>query len=133
MKKIILMLSLALFLASCNHNAVEKPENLIEEEVMTNILYDLSIMEAMKSQNPYAPQNQSINPKEYIFKKYKIDSLQFANSNRYYVSQIEEYKKMYDQVNERLKKEKKATDSLVLIKGNGTQQSAPTSDTPQIQ
>ena len=65
------MLSLALFLASCNHNAVEKPENLIEEEVMTNILYDLSIMEAMKSQNPYAPQNQSINPKEYIFKKYK--------------------------------------------------------------
>jgi PBP1b-binding outer membrane lipoprotein LpoB len=133
MKKIILMLSLALFLASCNHNAVEKPENLIEEEVMTNILYDLSIMEAMKSQNPYAPQNQSINPKEYIFKKYKIDSLQFATSNRYYVSQIEEYKKMYDRVNERLEKEKKAADSLVLIKGNGIQSNGSTTDTPQIQ
>lgn len=127
------MLSLALFLASCNHNAVEKPENLIEEEVMTNILYDLSIMEAMKSQNPYAPQNQSINPKEYIFKKYKIDSLQFATSNRYYVSQIEEYKKMYDRVNERLEKEKKAADSLVLIKGNGIQSNGSTTDTPQIQ
>ena len=104
MKKIILILSLVLFLASCNHNAVEKPENLIEEEVMTNILYDLSILEAMKSQNPYAPQNQSMNPKDYIFKKYKIDSLQFATSNRYYVSQIEAYKKMYDLVNERLEK-----------------------------
>lgn len=127
------MFSLVLFLASCNHNAVEKPENLIEEEVMTNILYDLSIMEAMKSQNPYAPQNQSMNPKDYIFKKYKIDSLQFATSNRYYVSQIEEYKKMYDKVNERLEKEKKAADSLVLIKGNGMQTSTPTSDTPQIQ
>jgi hypothetical protein len=133
MKKIILMFSLVLFLASCNHNAVEKPENLIEEEVMTNILYDLSILEAMKSQNPYAPQNQSMNPKDYIFKKYKIDSLQFATSNRYYVSQIEAYKKMYDQVNERLEKEKKAADSLVLIKGNGMQSNGSTSDTPQIQ
>ena len=127
------MFSLVLFLASCNHNAVEKPENLIEEEVMTNILYDLSILEAMKSQNPYAPQNQSMNPKDYIFKKYKIDSLQFATSNRYYVSRIEAYKKMYDQVNERLEKEKKAADSLVLIKGNGTQFNGSTSDTPQIQ
>ena len=133
MKKIILILSLVLFLASCNHNAVEKPENLIEEEVMTNILYDLSILEAMKSQNPYAPQNQSMNPKDYIFKKYKIDSLQFATSNRYYVSQIEAYKKMYDLVNERLEKEKKAADSLVLIKGNATQSNGSTSDTPQIQ
>lgn len=127
------MLFLALFLASCNHNAVEKPENLIEEDVMTNILYDLSILEAMKSQNPYAPQNQSMNPKDYIFKKYKIDSLQFATSNRYYVSQIEEYKKMYDQVNVRLEKEKKAADSLVLIKGKGTPTSTPTSAAPQIQ
>lgn len=127
------MLSLVLFLASCNHNAVEKPENLIEEEEMTNILYDLSILEAMKSQSPYAPQNQSMNPKDYIFKKYKIDSLQFATSNLYYISQIEEYKKMYEKVNERLEKEKKSADSLVLIKGNGTQTSTPTSDGAQIQ
>ncbi len=127
------MLSLALFLASCNHNAVEKPENLIEEDVMTNILYDLSILEAMKSQSPYAPQNQSMNPKDYIFKKYKIDSLQFATSNRYYVSQIEEYKKMYDQVNERIQKEKNAADSLLMSKGTVIKPSTPTSDAPQIQ
>ena len=127
------MLSLALFLASCNHNAVEKPENLIEEDVMTNILYDVSILEAMKSQSPYAPQNQSMNPKDYIFKKYKIDSLQFATSNRYYVSQIEEYKKMYDQVNERIQKEKNAADSLLMSKGTVIKPSTPTSDAPQIQ
>ena len=133
MKKIIFILCLAIFLASCNHNEVEKPDNLIEEDVMTDILYDLSIMEAIKSQSPYAPQNQSMNPKDYIYKKYKIDSLQFATSNRYYISQIEEYKKMYEKVNERLEKEKKAADSLVLIKGNGTQPSTATSDTPQIQ
>jgi hypothetical protein len=131
MKKIVLMFSLVLFLASCNHNVVEKPKNLIDENVMTDILYDLSIMEAIKSQNPYAPQNQSMNPKDYIYKKYKIDSLQFATSNRYYISQIEEYKKMYEKVNERLENEKKSADSLVLIKGK--QSGAPTSDAPQIQ
>ena len=127
------MLSLALFLASCNHSAVEKPENLIEEDVMTDILYDLSIMEAIKSQNPYAPQNQSMNPKDYIFKKYKIDSLQFAASNRYYISQIEEYKKMYDQVNERLEKEKKVADSLLTSEGIIIVPKTSTTDTPQIQ
>jgi hypothetical protein len=133
MKKIFLILSLITFLTSCNHSTVEKPANLIEEEVMTNILYDLSIMEAIKSQNPYAPQNQFMNPKDYIFKKYKTDSLQFATSNRYYVSQIETYKKMHDRVSERLEREKIAADSLVLIKGNGTQSNGSTSDTPQIQ
>ena len=117
MKNFLYAISLVLFLASCNHTTIEKPNNLIDEDVMTNILYDLSIMDAIKSQNPYDAKNQSINPKEYIFKKYKIDSLQFTESNRYYVSQIEQYKKMYDKVAERIEKEK-ATAEASEIKGN---------------
>ncbi|NHM06674.1 DUF4296 domain-containing protein [Flavobacterium sp. CYK-4] len=107
MKKIILVLVPMLLLVGCNHNAVEKPSNLIDQETMVNILYDLSILEAIKAQNPYAPQNQNIQPKEYIFKKYKIDSVQFALSNRYYISQIEQYRKMYDEVAQRIETEKK--------------------------
>ncbi|WP_298221983.1 DUF4296 domain-containing protein [Flavobacterium sp.] len=107
MKKIVAVLILIMSLASCNHNAVEKPDKLIDEDVMVDILYDLSIMEAVKSQNPYAPQNESMNPKDFIFRKYKIDSLQFTESNRYYIAQIEEYKKMYDKVAERIENESK--------------------------
>ena len=110
MEKILYAISLLLFLSGCNRDVVAKPDRLIEEDTMMEILYDLLIIDAIKAQNSYAPQNQSINPKEYIFKKYKIDSLQFTESNRYYVSQIEQYKKMYDKVSERIEAEKKAAD-----------------------
>ena len=108
MKNIVCALSLVLFLASCNHVAVEKPSNLIEEDVMENIIYDLTLLEAIKSQNPYGEENKTVNPKEYIYKKYHTDSIQFTESNRYYVSQIEQYKKMYDHVTQRMESQNKA-------------------------
>lgn len=107
MKRIFCIISLVLFLSGCHPGAVAKPDHLIDEDTMVDILYDLSIIDAIKAQNAYAPQNQSINPKEYIFKKYKTDSLQFTESNRYYVAQIEQYKKMYEKVAERIEQEKK--------------------------
>lgn len=118
MKKVLCALSLVFLLVSCHQNAVEKPGNLIDEDKMVDIFYDLSIMEAMKSQSPYAPEQQSANPKAYIFKKYKIDSLQFTLSNRYYISQIEQYKKMYEKVGERIEAEKKAAESKQNSKTN---------------
>ncbi len=121
MKKLLFVWCTVFVLASCNNNAVEKPDNLIDEAVMTDILYDLSIMEAIKAQNPYSA-TPTTNPKQYIFKKYKIDSVQFALSNRYYVSQIEQYKKMYDKVAERIEQEKQLADKAAA---NGNAAPAP--------
>lgn len=109
---------LLFFLVSCLDAAIEKPSNLIDESVMEDILYDLSLLDAIQSQNPYDGGNKRITPKAYIYKKYKIDSVQFTQSNRYYVSQIEQYKKMYDNVSARLESEKKEADSLLTINGN---------------
>ena len=51
-----------------------------------------------------------------IKRKYKIDSLSFAKSTQYYASDINEYKKMYDNVKDRLTKENaKLTKSQVQI------------------
>lgn len=116
MKK-ILAFGLLFFLVSCVDAAIEKPSNLIDKSVMEDILYDLSLLDAIQSQNAYSSENKMMNPKEYIYKKYKIDSLQFTLSNRYYVSQIEDYKTMYDHVTERIEREKKETDSLLKMKG----------------
>ena len=129
MKKSILILGIVFFLAGCNKNAIEKPDNLIKEEVMINIFYDLTLLEAMRSQNPYAPQNQAIDIKTYIYKKYRIDSLQLAESNRYYVSQIEQYRKMYDEVHQRIESEKTAAE-ILLKKEGGTKLVAPVPDLP---
>jgi len=103
-----------LLLAGCKNEVVEKPEKLIEEDEMVNIIYDLSILEAMKYQsNQSQPPKYAINPKEYIYKKYHIDSLQFARSNHYYASDMGNYKKMYDKVSNRIKAEQKQADASV--------------------
>ena len=133
MKKIIWILGLMLALIGCNNLPIEKPDNLIAEDKMTDILYDLTLLDAIKLQNPYDTIKQSIRPREFIYKKYNIDSLQFVRSNQYYISQIETYKKMYEQVNERLQN-KKSENDLLLKKGGAAAPSIPSSDdTPQVQ
>ena len=88
---------------SCN-NTIEKPKNLIEKDKMTKILYDLSLLDAMKNQYIEGGiSNQKAN--DYIYKKYKIDSIQLVQSNKYYASDIEEYKKMLEEVKSILDKE----------------------------
>src|SRR3970282_2916898 len=91
MKKIISLLAIISVLVSCKEEVVKKPDRLIEKEAMVNIMYDLSLLEAIKYQNPTSLDTFKINPKKYIYKKYKIDSLQFAKSNTYYGSNYEEY------------------------------------------
>ena len=106
MKKVVLFLILVSLNLSCKEEVVKKPGNLIEKEVMVDVIYDLALLEAIKYQSPYALETHKINSDEYIYKKYKIDSAQFAQSNIYYASDYKEYKKMYDQINSRLVKNK---------------------------
>lgn len=109
MKKMISILAI-LLLSGCGDSAVEKPENLIDEDTMVDIFYDLSLLDAIKSHNPGKLQ-QAKDPNLYIYKKYRIDSLQFAQSNRYYASDIKTYKKMYQRVGRRLERNKKALEA----------------------
>ena len=120
-------------LASCNNLPVEKPDHFIEEEMMTNILYDLTLFEVIKSQRKFDSVTNWVGGKEYVYNKYGIDSLQFVESHQYYISQIETYKKMYEQVNERLQN-KKSENDLLLKKGGAAAPSIRYSDdTPQVQ
>ena len=131
MKKITATIIALIVLVSCNISPIAKPDNLIEEKVMTDILYDLMLLDAIKSQNPYDTIKKNIKPKEYVFKKYKIDSLQFIQSNQYYISQIDVYKKMYDEINERMKNEIKEI-NLLQKKSGQVPPSPPLADTPQV-
>jgi hypothetical protein len=113
MKKVMSLFILAVLFLSCNKDLVEKPDDLIDEKVMKEIIYDISLLDAIKYQNPDSLFSNGINPKTYIFKKYKIDSLQLAKSNAYYAADYREYKKMLDDINSRLNNEKNAIDLLV--------------------
>ncbi|MFV7234079.1 MULTISPECIES: DUF4296 domain-containing protein [Flavobacterium] len=113
MKKIISLLAIISVLVSCKEEVVKKPDRLIEKEVMVNIMYDLSLLEAIKYQNPASLDTFKINPKKYIYKKYKIDSLQFAQNNTYYASNYEEYANIIVQVEDRLTKKKAEIAALI--------------------
>ena len=109
MRKLVAFFLLFAILISCQKSAVPKPDNLIDEDVMVNIMYDISILEAMKSQKGDVLESNSINPNTYIFKKYKIDSLQFANSDKFYASEIKKYKEIFDKVNKRMEEKIEAS------------------------
>ena len=126
MKKLILI-GLLGFMIACNHT-VEKPNNLIPKDKMTDILYDLSLLEAIKSQNVNGGISNK-NANTFIYKKYKIDSLQLVRSNKYYASDIESYKKMFQEVKRRLEEATRKT-------GGATENNVPNptdSDRPQVQ
>ena len=97
MKKILFILFI---FCSCefvnNENLV--PDNLIAEEKMVDILYDMSLISVSKGINKRILENNGMKPKKYILKKYNIDSLQFVLSNEYYSKDLEKYLKIYEQV-----------------------------------
>lgn len=132
MKRILSILVAFFVLASCNNLPVEKPDHFIEEEMMTNILYDLTVFEVIKAQRRYDSVTNWMGGKEYVYKKYGVDSLQFVKSHQYYISQIETYKKMYDQVNERLQNKKSENDLFLKKSGTASPSIPPSSDIPQV-
>ena len=85
MKRIALYL-LALIAVSCGSETVEKPNPLLKEEQMVDILYDLAVLQAYKSSNPKALTDNKIDSRNYIYKKYAIDSLVFAKNHQWYAA-----------------------------------------------
>ena len=68
MKKVAVLMGLMVLLA-CTDTAIKKPEKLIDETVMSAIIYDLAVMDGMKSRNQSLSKSES---SEYIYKKYNI-------------------------------------------------------------
>jgi hypothetical protein len=113
MKKIIILLATVFVFISCKDEVIKKPNRLIEKETMVNIMYDLSVLDGIKYQNPSSLDSFKINPKKYIYSKYKIDSVQFAQSNIYYASNYEEYSGIIDEINNRLTKKKSEVTAVI--------------------
>lgn len=111
MKKYIVIISCSTFL-SCQESVIKKPSNLIKEDQMISIFYDLALVEAIKTNQPNSLEKNGINSVTYIYQKYNIDSTQFAQSNKYYAGDIEKYAQMYTEVSERLQDNRAQLDSI---------------------
>jgi hypothetical protein len=135
MKRFIILVCCVFTFVSCNNSSVEKPKNLIGKDKMVDILYDMSILEAIKNQNIHGGISSKVG-NDYIYKKYKIDSIQFVKSNKYYAANIEQYKKMFEEVKTRLTKESQKVEKQMKKNGENVPPASPAPtnpDVPQIQ
>ena len=94
-----------------------KPDNLISKDKMMNILYDAYVLNASKASNRKTLEANGIFPEMYLYEKYDIDSVQFANSNAYYAFDADEYKVLVENVRARLEKDKEKFEEQERIEG----------------
>jgi hypothetical protein len=113
MKRIFALLFLLIFSASCQPNIKpEKPQGLIPEAEMSNVLYDMFVINSAKGINRKLLEVNGVVPEKYILEKYKIDSTQFAQSNNYYAHDLEAYKAIIEKVKERINTEKTVFEAI---------------------
>ncbi len=103
MKKLIISAFVLYLAVSCNDNPVPEPDHLVPKEEMTDILYDVALIQAVNSTAMENPSVSRINLKEYLKKKYALDSTTFVQNQRYYASDLESYQAMQQQIKDRLK------------------------------
>ncbi|MBT8266241.1 MAG: DUF4296 domain-containing protein [Bacteroidia bacterium] len=118
MMRLISIVCILLLVTSCKDNSIkppEKPKNLISKDKMVDILYDMSLLSAAKGVNKRALESKGINPEAFIYEKYEIDSLQFAESNNYYAYDIKTYDDLFSRVKLKLQADKKAFNKEIEI------------------
>jgi len=102
-QKVVLALFGLVFILSCNEvKTPKKPDNFIKKDKMTDILYDISLMRALKTYSVNDMVTLGLQPDSYIYEKHEIDSLQFAENIDYYSVNFNEYTAIWEEVGERL-------------------------------
>lgn len=102
------LICFASVLFSCGKEIkLEKPENLIPEREFTEILFDMFVINSAKGVNKKLMEENGLKPEAYIYEKYQIDSLQFAQSNEYYAFDSEKYAAILNKVKQNVENQKK--------------------------
>lgn len=95
---------LAFVLVSCKPTV---PSTYIQPGEMEDLLYDYHIAMSVAAVKNATPEQQEAY-KLAVFKRYGIDETEFENSLKYYLRHTERLKKIYENIDERLKKEAQA-------------------------
>ena len=107
-----LALGILLVLIGCQDvKYPQAPENLIPEEQMMDIMADAYSGHAARSVNNRVLRSNQVALDSSLYKKYGIDSLQFARSNAFYTTDLDRYESLLKGVEERLMVRKKEIDS----------------------
>lgn len=113
MNRILIILLFVCLFSGCNKiERPAKPNNLLSTAEMSDIYYDIFVMNGAKGVNKKYLEENGINPYGFVFEKHSTDSLQFYSSNDYYSYDIETYNNLLLDVKLRLEKEKNDYNTL---------------------
>lgn len=100
-KEIILML---LLLLSCVNVEEAPPENLIGEEKMADLIFELAVLDAAKGFVPKDQQERIELDADSFYMFHEIDSAQFTSSNAYYAKHPKAYLRIVSMAKTKLEK-----------------------------
>jgi hypothetical protein len=103
MRQLLFIVFLVVFVSCQSKVKYKKPDNLISREEMINLLIDMHIATGTTSIKKIIDDEEK-NYMSLVYEKYQIDSTRFAESNFYYLSNIEEYQSIFKEVEKELKK-----------------------------
>ena len=107
---------LFIFIFSCQSvEKVQKPDQLINEEKMVDILTDLAILRSAKDVNSNRLSKFIEEPFYHITRKYNIDSLTLEKNIEYYNFQFNKNLSIYRRVEENIAKKKAKLDSIEKV------------------
>lgn len=109
MYRLLIFLLSIFLLTACDKSFKDpKPENFIEKEVMEDIMYDIKLLSSARSKNFKLLKDNNVNSSEYIYNKYKIDSLTLRQNIDYYSTySFKRFKEMEMNIRKRYEQEKK--------------------------
>tara|TARA_B100000949_G_C14103515_1_gene375155 strand:+ start:183 stop:623 length:441 start_codon:yes stop_codon:yes gene_type:complete len=120
---------IALLCLSCQDvERPQKPDKLIDEDKMVDILYDVSLINAARSYSVPKLKVSGIKPERFVYEKYNIDSTQLAESLAYYTIDFNTYSQIWERVNERLEKKRSEVDSIRKYNDSVTREKARAQD-----
>ncbi|MCG2460678.1 DUF4296 domain-containing protein [Flavobacteriaceae bacterium F89] len=112
MKKGLYLLALLFFVVACAEKVIKEPNNLIPMDKMEDILYDIAITTAARNINAELLRKNNVEVMAYIYAKYGIDSIQFAESDIYYASIPSNYEAIYSKILDSIKIGEKIANEL---------------------
>lgn len=111
--KFSLVIIVILCLTSCQDvKYPEAPQNLIPENKMVEVLTEAYLINAARSFDKRTITENKVKLDSFIYKKFDIDSLQFAENNAFYTSDLNTYNDLFVRVQERLNFLKVRVDSI---------------------
>lgn len=108
-----MILGIFLWVACAPKSTVKPPERLISPNDMEDILFDLSLIKALKNTNFQTEESKEILTPDYLYKKYAIDSVQWSENLAYYSKNPKQFLKIYKEVQSRFPSVLDSIDTLL--------------------